>query len=60
MNVANNLQDWDLVLLAIVDPPTMAQPVRGAIVESDETNNSKSHVCRWYGPTPDTSTQPCN
>jgi hypothetical protein len=60
VNVPNNAQDWDLVLLGVIDPPTMAQPVRGAILESDETNNSKNHACRWYGPVPDTSLQPCN
>lgn len=58
--VPNNTQDWDLILLGITDPPTVAQPVRGAILESDETNNSKNYACRWYGPTPDTSLQPCN
>lgn len=60
VNVPNTTQDWDLVLLGITDPPTMAQPVRGAILESDETNNSRNHACRWFGPTPDTSLQPCN
>jgi hypothetical protein len=60
VNVPNNLQDWDLVLLGVTDPPTMAQPVRGLIMESDEANNSKNHACRWYGPVPDTSLQACN
>lgn len=60
VNVPNNSQDWDLVLLGVTDPPTMAQPVRGAILESDETNNTTNHACRWYGPNPDTSLQPCN
>lgn len=60
VNVPNTSQDWDLVLLGVTDPPTMAQPVRGAITESDEANNSFVHTCRWYGPTPDTSVAACN
>ncbi len=60
LNVPNTMQDWDLVLLGVTDPPTMAQPVRGAITESDETNNSSTHICRWYGPMPDTSVAACN
>ncbi|HKQ15231.1 MAG TPA: CARDB domain-containing protein [Steroidobacteraceae bacterium] len=60
VTVPNNMQDWDLVLVGTVDPPTMAQPVRGLIIESDETNNVKNHACRWYGPNPDTSLQACN
>jgi hypothetical protein len=60
VNVPNTTQDWDLILLGITDPPTPAQPVRGAILESDETNNSKNNACRWFGPTPDTSLQACN
>lgn len=60
VNVPNTSQDWDLVLLGVTDPPTVAQLVRGAITESDETNNSFVHTCRWYGPTPDTSVTACN
>jgi hypothetical protein len=60
VNVPNSMQDWDLVLVGTTDPPTMAQPVRGLIIESDETNNVKNHACRWFGPTPDTSLQACN
>ena len=60
VTVPNNMQDWDLVLVGTIDPPTMAQPVRGLIIESDETNNIKNHACRWYGPNPDTSLQACN
>ena len=58
--VPNTMQDWDLILMGVTDPPTMAQPVRGLITESDETNNVRTDTCRWYGPTPDTSTGPCN
>jgi hypothetical protein len=58
--VPNTVQDWDLVLMGVTDPPTLAQPVRGAITESDETNNVTTDVCRWYGPNPDTSVGPCN
>jgi len=60
VNVPNMNQDWDLILMGVIDPPTMAQPVRGALTESDETNNVTTHTCRWYGPTPDTAVQPCN
>jgi hypothetical protein len=60
VSVPNNMQDWDLVLVGTADPPTVAQPVRGLIIESDETNNVKNHACRWFGPTPDTSLQACN
>ena len=60
VNVPNSTQDWDLVLVGTADPPTMAQPVRGLIIESDETNNVKNHACRWFGPMPDTSLQACN
>ena len=58
INVPNKSQDWDLILLGVTDPPTVAQPVRGAVTESDETNNSLVHTCRVYGPTPDTSVAP--
>ena len=60
VNVPNVNQDWDLILMGVIDPPTMAQPVRGALTESDETNNVTTHTCRWYGPTPDTAVEPCN
>ena len=60
VNVPNMNQDWDLILMGVTDPTTVAQPVRGAIMESDETNNVATHACRWYGPTPDTAVEPCN
>jgi hypothetical protein len=60
VNVPNTTQDWDLVLFGVIDPMTVAQPVRGLLIESDETNNSKPDTCRWYGPNPDTSVGPCN
>jgi hypothetical protein len=60
VNVPDTNQDWDLVLLGVIDPPTIAQPVRGSVTESDETNNVTTHTCRWYGPTPDTAVEPCN
>lgn len=60
VNVPNTAQDWDLILFGVTDPPTTAQPVRGTVTESDETNNSRNHTCRWYGPTPDTSVAGCN
>lgn len=60
MFVPTMTQDWDLVLMGVTDPPTVAQPVRGAVTETDETNNVSTDICRWYGPTPDTSVGPCN
>jgi hypothetical protein len=60
VNVPNTAQDWDLILFGVTDPPTVAQPVRGTVTESDETNNSRNHTCRWYGPNPDTSLAGCN
>lgn len=60
VTVPNDDQDWDLILFGVTDPPTTAQPVRGTVTESDETNNSRNHTCRWYGPTPDTSVAGCN
>jgi hypothetical protein len=60
INVPNTTQDWDLILFGVTDPPLTAQQTRGPIAESDETNNSKSDTCRWYGPNPDTSVGPCN
>jgi hypothetical protein len=60
VSVPNAAQDWDLIVFGVTDPPTIAQPVRGAVTESDETNNSRNHTCRWYGPNPDTSLGSCN
>jgi hypothetical protein len=60
INLPNRSQDWDLILLGVTDPPTAAQPVRGAIMESDETNNMLVHTCRVYGPNPDTSVAACD
>jgi hypothetical protein len=60
MNLPNSSQDWDLILLGVTDPPTAAQPVRGAITEADETNNILTHTCRVYGPNPDTSVGACD
>ncbi len=61
VSVPNTMQDWDLVVWGIVDPPTVAQPVRGSISESDETNNAKSDACRRYGSVnPDTSVAACD
>jgi hypothetical protein len=60
MNLPNSSQDWDLILLGVTDPPTAAQPIRGAITESDETNNILTHTCRVFGPNPDTSVAACD
>lgn len=55
-----SVHDVDVVSAGMVDQVTVAQPVRGTVFESDETNNSLIHVCRVYGPTPDLSVQACN
>jgi hypothetical protein len=60
INVPNTSQDWDVIVYGVTDPPTMASPVRGAVIETNETNNSLNHTCRWYGPNPDTSVTGCN
>jgi hypothetical protein len=60
VTVPPTAQDWDLIVFGVTDPPTMAQPIRGTVTESDETNNSRNHTCRWYGPNPDTSLAGCN
>jgi hypothetical protein len=60
ISIPTNQQDWDLVLLGIVDPPTPASQVHGAIFESSESNNNLTHACRYYGPNPDLTLEPCN
>ena len=60
VQVPNLSQDWDIVSVATVDPATAAQPVRGNVVESDETDNGLMHACRVFGPNPDTSLEACN
>ena len=60
VTVPNTAQDWDLIVFGVTDPPTVPQPVRGTVTESNETNNSRNHTCRWYGPNPDTSVGSCN
>jgi hypothetical protein len=60
INVPNNQQDWDLVLFGVTDPPPNAQATRGVLAESDEANNSHAYSCRWYGPSADTSLEPCD
>jgi hypothetical protein len=52
--------DVDVVTAGMVDQVTVAQPVRGTVVESNETNNSLMHTCRVYGPIPDVSVRACN
>jgi hypothetical protein len=34
----------------MVDPPTAAQPVRGVVIESTESNNGLVHTCTVFGP----------
>jgi hypothetical protein len=61
VQLPNTTQDWDIVAVAVVDPPTAAQPVRGRVMELDEANNVLSHTCRIYGPNPDlTGPEVCN
>jgi hypothetical protein len=60
VTVSSTTQDWDLIVFGVTDPPTMAQPMRGAVIESNESNNMLNHSCRWYGPNPDLSLPGCN
>jgi hypothetical protein len=52
--------DVDVATAGMVDQVTVAQPVRGTVVESNENNNSLIHLCRVFGPNPDVSVQACN
>ncbi len=60
VNVDNSMADRDVLVAGSVDQVTVVQPVRGNIIESNETNNGLIHMCRLYGPNPDTSVQTCN
>jgi hypothetical protein len=42
--------DVDVTTAGMVDPPTAAQPVRGVVIESTESNNGLVHTCRVFGP----------
>ena len=54
-------QDWEVVTTGMVDLTTVAQPVRGLVIESNETNNGLVHLCIVYGPNPTVSSLPlCN
>jgi hypothetical protein len=57
--VPNGNQDWDVCTMTIVDPPPMAGQAWGRVLESDESDNVRTHCCRVYGPKPDTSVQAC-
>jgi hypothetical protein len=59
LNVDTSLQDWDVVISGMVDRITLALP-SGTAIESNETNNGLIHLCRVYGPNPNTALQPCN
>jgi hypothetical protein len=52
--------DVDVAIAGMVDQVTVAQPVRGTVVESNENNNTLIHLCRVFGPSPDVSVQACN
>jgi hypothetical protein len=45
-------QDVDLLTVGMVDQLTGAQPVRGTVLESNESNNALAHMCRVFGPMP--------
>lgn len=60
VQLPNTLQDWDIISVATVDPPTATQPVWGTVFESNEMDNALMHPCRVYGPNPDTTLEPCN
>ena len=54
-SLPNRAQDWDVGVVGVVDPPTPAQPTRGNLIESNETDNAQMDVCRSYGPMPNLS-----
>ena len=58
--VDHSVHDVDVATAGMVDQVTVAQPVRGTVFESDETNNSEIHMCRVFGLNPDVSVQACN
>ena len=47
----NRNQDWDLIINAVVDPPT-ATSTTGRFYEGNEMDNALSRTCRYYGPNP--------
>jgi len=51
-SVDNSQHDVDVTAVGMVDPPTVAQPVRGTLYESDESNNDIVFMCRVFGPFP--------
>ena len=44
--------DWDVAVVAAVDPPTPAGTVGGVVFESNETDNAWNDLCRIYGANP--------
>jgi hypothetical protein len=60
ISVPNNAQDWDLVLLGMNDPQTPTSAAWGMVLESNESNNTRMHTCRWFGPNPNATLRACN
>ena len=60
ISVPSNTQDWDLILLGMNDPQTPTSAAWGAVLESNEANNTRMHTCRWFGPTPNPTVRACN
>jgi len=58
--VNNTAQDVDVVTSGMVDQVTVAQPIRGTVIESNETNNSLIDMCRVFGPAPVLGPPGCN
>lgn len=54
LGLPSRSQDWDICVVARVDPPSAGAP-RGGVWEGDENDNERSECCRVYGPFPDLS-----
>jgi hypothetical protein len=55
-----SMHDVNVTTGGMVDQVTVAQPVRGTVVESNETNNSLIHMCAVFGPAPVAVLPACN
>jgi hypothetical protein len=54
----NRNQDWDVCLMATIDPPPAGGQAWGRVYESNEADNLRTGCCRVYGPTPDMTGPP--
>ena len=58
--VPDTRQDWDLSVMGVVDPPESGRP-SGNVFESDENDNVRSELCRFYGEEGEpANVPPCN